>query len=362
MNWKYKQVRHAVNLNEIRNEIDLTDSKILRLLSKRMGLALQTRKLKTRVQDSQREREVLEKIRTASTGLLDEEFTTKIFEEVIKHSRHLQQKVREIIAFQGESGAYGEVASKEWNPDYFPVPSVDFASVFDGVQSGLYDYGIVPVENTLGGAVEGVNQLLIHTGLHVVGAVELPVHHCLLARPGTDHREIRAVYSHPQALSQCRDFIARNKLEAIPYRDTAGAAKMVSEERPKGVAAIASKLAARLYNLEIIKENIESLDRNMTRFLVLSTEENKEDGDKCSIIFSTEHKAGTLFRVLEVFAKRNLNLTRIESIPHEPGNYAFFVDFMGSRKDERVLEALDIVKEITTGFKLKGCYREKKIV
>jgi len=100
----------------------------------------------------------------------------------------------------------------------------------------------------------------------------------------------------------------------------------------------------------------------MTRFLVLSKERSHEDGNKCSVIFSTEHKAGTLFRVLEVFARKNINLTRIESIPHEPGNYAFFLDFMGSNKDEKVIGALDEVKEITSNFKMIGCYKERKVI
>ncbi len=137
---------------------------------------------------------------------------------------------------------------------------------------------------------------------------------------------------------------------------------MLAEERPKASAAIASRLSAELYNLEIIKEDIEDLDRNMTRFFVLSKEENREGGNKCSVIFSTEHKAGTLFSVLEVFARKNINLTRIESIPNEPGNYAFFLDFIGSNKDEKVVKALDEVKEITSNFKLMGCYKERKVV
>ena len=106
----------------------------------------------------------------------------------------------------------------------------------------------------------------------------------------------------------------------------------------------------------------EDLDRNLTRFIVLSKEKHLEDGDKCSIIFSTEHKAGTLFRVLEVFAKNNINLTRIESIPDEPGNYAFFLDFVGSNKDQAVVEALDQVKNITRSFRLMGCYKERKVI
>jgi prephenate dehydratase len=137
---------------------------------------------------------------------------------------------------------------------------------------------------------------------------------------------------------------------------------MLAETAPKASAAIASKFSAALYNLEIIKEDIEDLERNMTRFLVLSKEENREEGDKCSIIFSTAHKTGTLFKVLEVFASEDINLTRIESIPSEPGNYAFFLDFMGSNKEDRVVKAIGEVEKITTNFKLVGCYKEKKVV
>ena len=351
-----------MNLKEIRKNIDVLDSRILKLLNGRMELALMAKKSKSQIEDREREKEVLDRIRRNSTGLINAEFIERIYTEIIKESKNLQHKDYKLIAFQGEHGAYGEAASREWNSGLIPMPCGEFAEVFEGVTSGLYDYGIVPVENTLGGVVGQVNELLIHTDLNVVGAVELPIHLCLLTLPGTDHREIRAVYSHPQALAQCRHFLARNKLEPVQYYDTAGAAKMLAEERPKGSAAIASKLSAQLYDLEIIKENIEDLDRNMTRFLVLSKEENREEGNKCSIIFSTEHKAGTLFRVLEVFARENINLTRIESIPTEPGNYAFFLDFMGSNKHESVVKALGEAEEITSNLKLMGCYKERKVV
>jgi len=351
-----------MSLKEIRKNIDLLDSKILKLLNGRMELALMAKKFKSKIEDRGREKELLSRTRGNSTALVDAEFIEKIYVEIIKQSKKLQQKDYRLIAFQGEHGAYSEVASREWNSDLIPVPCSEFAGVFEGVTSGLYDYGIVPVENTLGGVVGQVNELLINTDLNVVGAVELPIHLCLLAPPGTDHREIRAVYSHPQALAQCRQFLARNRLHPVQYYDTAGAAKMLTEKTPKASGAIASKLSAQLYDLEIMKEDIEDLDRNMTRFLVLSKEENREEGNKCSVIFSTEHKAGTLFSVLEVFAREDINLTRIESIPNEPGNYAFFLDFMGSNRDERVKKALGEVKEITSHFKLMGCYKERKVV
>jgi prephenate dehydratase/chorismate mutase/prephenate dehydratase len=349
-----------MNLETIRKNIDLLDSEILKLLKDRMEQL--TKKFKSQIEDSQRENEVIERIRNNSTGLIDADFIEKIYIEIIEESKNLQQNDWELFAFQGEHGAYSEVASRKWNSDFIPIPCREFADVFEGVKNGIYDFGIVPVENTLGGVVGQVNELLINTDLNFVGAVELPIHLCLLALPETDHREIHAVYSHPQALAQCRQFLARNKLDPIQYQDTAGAAKMLMETRPKASAAIASKLSAELYNLEILKENIEDLDRNLTRFIVLSREKNPEEGDKCSVIFSTEHKAGTLFRVLEVFAKNNINLTRIESIPDEPGNYAFFVDFVGSNKDKNVVEALDELKEITRNFRLMGCYKERKVI
>ena len=350
-----------MSLKKIRENIDFLDSKILKLLNDRMESALMAKKFKPRIEDSEREKELLSRIRRKSAGLINAEFMEKIYREILKESKNLQQNEYKLIAFQGEHGAYGEVASRQWDSDLIPMPCNEFVDVFEGVKSGSHDYGIVPVENTLGGVVGQVNELFINTDLNVVGAVDLPVHHCLLALPGTDHREIHSVYSHSQALAQCRHFLARNKLEPVPYYDTAGAAKMLAERRPKASAAIASSLAADLYDLEVIKEAIEDLNRNMTRFLVLSKEENREEGDKCSIIFATEHKAGTLFRVLEVFAKENINLTRIESVPNEPGNYAFFLDFMGSSKEERVLEALKEVEKITADFRLLGCYKERKV-
>lgn len=350
-----------MNLEQIRNNIDTLDSAIVKLLNERMEMVLLTKRFKSGIEDKQREMEVLDRIKRNSTGLCNGDFVEKVYLEIICESKKLQKMDFHLMAFQGEHGAYGEVASMKWNGELIPIPCAGFEKVFDGVQSGLYDYGIIPVENTLGGGVEQVNRLLINSDLKVVGAVALPIHLCLLALPGTDHREIRAVYSHPQALSQCRRFLVRNKLEPVPYNDTAGAARMLVEKGLKRSAAIASRLSARLYHLEIMKENIEDLENNVTRFLVLAKSELEQEGHKCSIVFSTEHKAGCLFRVLEVFSKRNINVTRIESIPSEPGQYAFFLDFEGSSKQKEIMDGLEEVKKITTRFRLMGCYKEEKV-
>jgi prephenate dehydratase/chorismate mutase/prephenate dehydratase len=326
-----------------------------------MEMALMAKKFKSEIEDRDRETEILDKIRRNATGLINGPFIEKLYMEILSESKNLQQQDYRLIAFQGEHGAFGEVASMDWDSSLITIACPEFAELFEGVKSGLYNYGIVPVENRLGGVVGQVNQLFIQSDVYVVGAIELPIHLCLLVLPETDHREIRVVYSHSQALAQCRQFLTRNKLEPVQYYGTAGAAKMLAETTPKASAVIASKLSAELYHLEIIKEDIEDSNRNITRFLVISNRENREGGDKCSIVFSTAHQAGTLFKVLEVFAKTNINLTRIESMPTHSGDYVFFVDFLGSNEDEDVIKALKVAEEFTTSFRLMGCYNEMKV-
>jgi prephenate dehydratase/chorismate mutase/prephenate dehydratase len=230
------------------------------------------------------------------------------------------------------------------------------------VETRQLDYGIVPVENSLEGPVTEVNDLLIETGLQVVGERSISVHHCLLALPGADYRELRTVYSHPQALGQCRASISRHKLEARPFYDTAGAAIMLREQRPAGCAVLASRLCADLYDLEVLHEHMEDSDSNLTRFLVLSREAERVEGNKCSVVFSVAHRPGGLFAVLKVLSDAAINMTRIESRPHrlDPGSYAFFVDFEGSDRDEGVKAALDGIREGCTSFKFLGCYRGHK--
>ncbi len=347
-----------MDLENIRKRIDILDGRIIKLLNDRMEQAILSKKLKTRVEDKQREGQIYNKIRGQSQNLLDSDFLVELYENIIAESKKLQSEEKEIVAFQGEHGAYSEVAAKHYNHQFVPIPCREFTDIFKGVENGLYNYGIVPVENTLGGIVSQVNDLMIHTPLYVTGAIEIPVEHCLVAFRGTDYREIRDVYSHMQALAQCRSFLERNHLNPVQYYDTAGAAKMLSEKGLKNAAAISSRLAADLYNLQVIKESIEDYDINKTRFLILSKEAEDSEGTKCSIVFSTAHKSGTLFGVLEAFAKADLNLTRIESIPNRKGTYAFFLDFMGSKSDPAVQRVLETVKEKTLNFRLLGCYEE----
>ena len=347
-----------MKLSEIRKQIDKIDRELLVLLQERMGLALRSKKFKETVADPAREEDVLARIERMNLDLVERSFSRQLLKTIIEESKRLQEEDRPLVAFQGEHGAYGEVAARGLVPGGAYIPCMEFIDVFRGVEEGYLDLGVVPVENSLEGAVTQVNDLLTTTGLKVIGEAKVPVKHCLLATEATDYREIRLVYSHPQALAQCRGFLMRNHLEPRPYYDTAGAAKMLARENPKAAAAIASELSAELYNLEIIKRGIEDGSANSTRFLLLSRDPCENVGEKTSIIFVTPHKAGSLYTILRLFAEADINLTRIASIPlrSEPDNYSFFLDFEGTEKDPAIADVLKQMEKLTITMKYLGSY------
>ncbi len=347
-----------MKLEEIRRKIGKIDRELMVLLQERMGLALRSKKFKEAVSDPEREEQLLARAEHLNLDLIERSFTRQLLKTIIEESKRLQQEDRKLAAFQGEHGAYGEVAARRFVPTGAYIPCMEFIDVFRGVEEGHFDLGVVPVENSLEGAVTQVNDLLTTTHLKVIGEAKVPVTHCLLATEETDYREIRQVYSHPQALAQCRGFLMRNNLEPRPFYDTAGAAKMLARENPRAAAAIASALSAELYDLEIIKEGIEDGASNTTRFLLLSREPYSQGGDKTSIIFATAHEAGKLYGVLRLFAEAKINLTRIASMPlrSDPDNYSFFLDFEGSDRDEKVAEVLKQVEELTISLKYLGSY------
>lgn len=353
----------VMDLNQIRKRIDLIDSEIIALLGKRLEFSVRTRNLKTDIQSPQREAAVKEKICAESFGLLGSDFTARIYEQIMAESRRIQESEQVLIGFQGEHGAFSEIALRAFDAHAMSIPHIDFAEVFQGLHSGVIDLAIVPVENSLGGSIREVEQELLTSEAQIRAEILLPIKHCLLALPGSDHRELRHVYSHPQALAQCRGFLERSRLEARPYYDTAGAAAMLARERPGGVAVVASELCAKLYNLEILKAGIQDAEQNYTRFFVLAPECREQDGSKCSLVFSTADKPGALVEILMEFAKAKINLTRIESRPRpeKPGQFVFFVDFLGSIKNAGVSEVLDHIKAQADLFKVLGCYNEMRL-
>jgi prephenate dehydratase/chorismate mutase len=347
-----------MKLNEISKKIDKIDRELLVLLQERMGLSLRSTKFQEATGDSAREADMLERMERMNLDLVKRSFSRQLLKTIVEESKRLQDEDRQLVAFQGEHGAYGDVASRLLVPAGAYIPCLEFIDVFRGVEDGYLDLGVVPVENSLEGAVTQVNDLLTTTDLHVVGEVKVDVNHCLLATEATDYREIRVVYSHPQALAQCRDFLMRNNLEPRPYYDTAGAAKMLARENPKAAAAIASSLCAELYNLDIIKEGIEDGPSNSTRFLLLARDPYAGQGSKTSIIFAVAHEAGQLYEVLKLFADAEINLTRISSMPlrSDPSNYSFFLDFEGSEKDAKVMQVMATVEKMSIALKKLGSY------
>lgn len=346
-----------MKLQQIRNRIDVIDNEILRLVAERLTLAIQTRRHKTVSEDREREQDVIRAARATATDPLDPDLAEKLVRMLIEHSIAQQRSERMLVGFQGEPGAYGHLAARDLVPSGAFIPCEEFEDVFGRVQRSELDVAVVPVENSQMGAIPRVNELLATTDLHVAGETVISVHHCLLAPPGTDHRELRVVYSHPQALAQCAGFLRRNHLEPRSYFDTSGAARMVARERPHAAAAIASELSGAINGLEVLLRDIEDSPTNATRFLLLSCTP-ASGGDKCSLAFTTEHRAGGLYEVLAEFARRGINLTRIASLPirTEPGRTSFFLDLEGSEQDPEVREALDRVEELTDELRLMGCY------
>ena len=256
-----------MDLKGIRKSIDTLDYEVVRLLNKRVEYALRLKRLKGSVAEPGREEEVIKQVRGYTRNVLGPDFMEQIYRTIMNKSKEVQEKTLRLVSFQGEHGAYSEVAAHAYGCDLIPIPCENFHEVFDEVSSGQLDLGIVPVENSLEGAVTEVNDLLVETDLKIVGEARIPIHHCLLALPEQDYRDLRLVYSHPQALGQCRNFIHRHELEPRPYYDTAGAAIMLKEQRPSATAVIASALCAELYDLQILKENIEDHDSNATHVL-----------------------------------------------------------------------------------------------
>ena len=350
-----------MTLDEIRKKINTIDFELLKLLNTRMEYALRTTTLKKGITDSKREDQVLDYIEAHSQGLIKPEFCRNLFLQIIGESKRLQGDHLRLIGFQGEHGSFSEVAAMTHSPDFFCISCNSVGEIFRGVENEFFDYGIVPVESSLGGTVMEVNEFLAdpELELRIVSEIRFPISYSLLTLRDVDPDDIRVVYSGSATLSHCSEYIRSNRLEARPFHGTAAAAKMLQKDRPEASAAIASRFCADYYNLKVVREEIEDNPGNMTRFLVISRKVKANSGNKCSIVFMTEHRAGALVEILGDFAEAGMNLTRIESMPkrNDPGNYQFFLDFVGSPDDPAVKGILERVEKKTLVFKLLGCYQ-----
>ena len=268
------------------------------------------------------------------------------------------------VAFQGERGAFSEDASiKLFGESIGFLPCIHLRDVFQAVSEGNASFGVAPIENSQAGSINETYDLLLAYPLNIFAEIILRISHCLMALPGEKLADIKTIYSHPQALAQCEEFLTKLKVEIVPSYDTAGSAKMVKENQRTGIAAIASKRAADTYSLEILMPQIETNINNYTRFFAISKQKAKPvEKNKTSLVFSVKHVSGALHKVLGIFATRDINLTKLESRPSKskPWEYVFYVDFEGHSDGEIYQEAIKELRKEAAFVKILGSYPQAK--
>ncbi|NLX47489.1 MAG: prephenate dehydratase [Euryarchaeota archaeon] len=264
-----------------------------------------------------------------------------------------------IVAFQGVKGAYSEDAVFMWSPRASALECPEFLDLFDAVRTGRADLGMLPVENSIEGSVTAANDLLFRSELHVVGEVMVHIRHCLIGQPGSRLADVRRVYSHPQALAQCRDLLnSHPEWQKVPAFDTAGSVRMIRERGLKEEAALASRRAAATYGMQVLLEDVQSVKNNITRFFVLSREPSVDRGDKTALAFTTKNKPGALFECLRDFASHEVNITKLESRPWQgrTWEYVFYLDLDGDAREGKVAEALEDLRKSASCVRIFGSF------
>jgi prephenate dehydratase len=264
------------------------------------------------------------------------------------------------IAYQGEPGAFSEAAALQLRADALLVPCRSFEDVFDSVKAGPAGYGVLPIENSIGGSIHRNFDLLLEHELPIVGEVELPVVHHLLAFADTTLERVRRVYSHPQALAQCDRFLRTlGGVEIIATYDTAGSAKLIADQKMMDAAAIASARAAEVFGLVPLRSSIQDYEHNVTRFIVIGRRPlSSETPDKTTIVFTLPNEPGALFKALSVFALRGIDLTKLESrpIPNRKWEYLFYADLAAARDELPCGRALAHLAEFAPMLRILGSY------
>lgn len=337
-------------LRSLRTQIDKLDLQILKLVNERASVASEIGKVKndngSEVFSPGREEEVLQNVCQANKGPLDEHTIRAIFREIMSGSRALQKVIK--VSYLGPEFSYSHLAAVErfgQAVEYMRVGSI--AAVFEEVNRGHADFGVVPLENSTDGRVADTLEMFMRLPQLKIGAeVRLPIHHNLLAN--CEQQAIRRVYSKPQALSQCRNWLAKNVPHALlqEVSSTATAAELAQKE--PGAAAVASRQAAVHYGLRILFADIEDSPYNETRFAIIGHQEtNRTGNDKTAVMFKVAHQPGSLVDTLGIFKQAKLNLTWIESFPAraQKPEYVFFVEFEGHIEDPKIKRTFSLLQE-----------------
>ncbi|MBQ5911000.1 MAG: bifunctional chorismate mutase/prephenate dehydratase [Clostridia bacterium] len=375
-----------MSLDKIRVEIDEIDSKLVPLLKERMNCSLKVAEIKREqnlpVLHPAREQAIIDKV--TETGGEFGSYIASVYREIMGVSREAQQaelapfgilasqivnakdgiKENVAVACQGIEGAFGSIAAKNLHSTGSIKYYTTFEDVFKAVKNDEVVYGVVPVENSNAGSVSEVYDLILKYRYYIVSAADLAVNENLLGIKGAKLEDVKAAYSHPQALSQSEDFLKANGIEGVPFSNTAMAAKFVAEKGDKTVAAVGSVLSAKLYGLDVVAKNIQTIKNNSTRFITISKQLIiPNDANKISVVFSVPHSVGALNRVLNRFCMNGLNLTKIESRAAKNGefDYLFYLDFAGNLNDRKTIALISSLEKELPDFTFLGNYKETAI-
>ncbi len=374
------------DLSVTREEIDKVDKQIVELIEKRMDLALQVAEYKMStgkpIYDRQRELEKLDKLGHMASTEFNAKSVQELFLQIMSVSRRYQYRVigdrdhviekmftkiahlnitdKTKVVYAGVPGAFAETAMVGYFGEKINGSNVkDFHEVAQSVAEGKADYGVLPIENSTAGFVNGIYDLLDRFSLSIVGEQKVCVNQCLLGIPGTELSDVKTVFSHPQGLMQSKEYLEQTDWKQVSMANTALSAKKVHDDMDKTQVAIASQRAAQIYGLSVLNPKLNVSDNNTTRFVIVSKErEYEEKANKVSISFSLPHTCGTLYNILAHFIFNNVNMTSIESIPlsGKQWEYCFFVDFEGNLGDVDVVNALKGIMAETENFRILGCF------
>jgi chorismate mutase/prephenate dehydratase len=347
-------------LESLRQQIDLYDAQIVDLLNARARVVVEVGKVKqtsgSPIYAPDREKAVMEKVRRLNHGPLPDRCLEAVYRELMSGSFALEKPLR--IGFLGPAGSFSHAASiRKFGSSVEYVPLTDITGVFEQVVRGHADYGLVPVENSIGGGIIDTLDAFLQSSAKICAEVLVTIHHHLLAKEPWE--QIKAIYSKPEIFSQCRQWLSTmaKDRDVQPAASSSRAAEMASQQ--PGVAAIGGALAGELYNLHVLFENIEDNPDNVTRFFVIGREGARRSGDdKTAIMFTTAHKPGALAEVLDVFKENGINLTDIEKRPSKKVNweYYFFIDAQGHADDAAMQKAIDQAKEHCLQLTVLGSY------
>ncbi|HEX3231101.1 MAG TPA: bifunctional chorismate mutase/prephenate dehydratase [Pyrinomonadaceae bacterium] len=375
-----------MGLENWRSQINALDDELLRLLNQRAELALGVGESKKdsglSVCDHTREREVTERMCSINEGPLDDRAVVELFRAIIHESRRIQNRTinrdreeksqplasqtNSRVAFQGEPGAFSEAAAlKLLGEEIVLVPRPTFESLFTAISEHAADQILAPIENSLAGFVHACFDQLLDSNLYVSAEVIIPISHYLIGCPGSSFESIRTVESHPVALEQCRRFLETNpQIRRVVADDTAGSVASVVKAGDVTRAAIAGQRAAERYGGVILREHLEDSSENYTRFFLLSTSaEFAPDADKTSLTIELPHQPGALHQALEPFARRGIDLLKIEGRPVKgrPWEYCFYLELRGTAGDDDVTEALTELHKQRVETRMLGCYRSAPV-